>query len=148
MVILAAKSTDAHFEEAKRGFQLCGGGWFGELCLCGGFVSVVVKAFGAKCEFNRGVDHFCVWFPLFKGSRPDQPPNRYEVSPHLVPAMWRISCLNSDHKGHRKRKWSTVSTPFSHLHCVEDAAPITPRYRFNWQIPVRSWQRMAAWSIV
>ena len=26
MVILAAKSTDAHLEEAKRGFQLCEGG--------------------------------------------------------------------------------------------------------------------------
>lgn len=26
MVILAAKSTDAHFEEAKRGYQMCGAG--------------------------------------------------------------------------------------------------------------------------
>lgn len=74
---------------------------------------------------------------------PDQPPSKYEVSPHLGPANRWISCLKSDQ--HRKRKWSTVSTPFSHAHSVEDAAPIVPRYRLSLHIPVRSWHRIAAW---
>lgn len=59
LAILAAKSTDAQFEEAKLG----GGGsavW-GRLvlrvmfvCTYEGFISVVVKSCGAKCESNRG----------------------------------------------------------------------------------------------
>ncbi len=75
----------------------------------------------------------------------DQPPSRYEVSPHLGPASLRISYLKSDHKEHRKRKLSSVSTPFSHLQSVEGAAPIAPRYRFSLQVPVRSWHRITAW---
>ena len=74
MVILAAKSTDAHFGVAERGFSFVGAGgvgehssWFLELRLCGGFVFAVVKSSGIQRKSNSGVDHFCVWFPLFKG---------------------------------------------------------------------------------
>ncbi len=95
--------------------------------------ALIISVFGV--HFSKGA---FFWVP-------DQLLNRYEVSPHLVPAIWRISCLNSNHKGHQKRKWSTVFTSFLHLHFVEDVAPITPRYQLNWQIPVRSWRRMAAW---
>ena len=35
---------------------------------------------------------------------PDQPPSKYDVSPHLGPASRRTSCLKSDHREHQKRK--------------------------------------------
>lgn len=74
MVILAAKSTDAHLEEAKRGFQPCEGGqgwWsfgrFWRLCLRGGFVSVVVKSCGAKCKSNLALMISVSGFHFSKG---------------------------------------------------------------------------------
>ena len=76
MIIPAAKSTNAHFENAKRGLELCvwadrvGGRWVGSgSYICAEDSSLLsFKSCGTKCESKSGVDHFCVWFPLFKGS--------------------------------------------------------------------------------
>lgn len=38
---------------------------FSELRLFGGFVSVVVESCSTKCKLNNGIDHLCVWSPLF-----------------------------------------------------------------------------------
>lgn len=62
-------------------------------------VALIISAFGFHFSNN----------PSFEGR--DQPPNKYEVSPHLVPANRLIFELCSDHNEQRKRKWSTVSTP-------------------------------------
>ena len=62
-------------------------------------VALIISMFGFHFSNN----------PSFEG--PDQPPNKYEVSPHLDPANRLISDLCSDHNKQRKRKWSTVSTP-------------------------------------
>lgn len=155
MVILAAKSTYAPFRDVKRrisrvglaavrigsGSYVCAKGSPRlssslEVLRAGPIVALITSVFGF--HFSNG--------PSFRAS--DQPPSKYEVSPHLGSASRRISCLKSDHKEHRKRKWSTVSTLFSHLHSVEDAAPIVPRYRLKLQIPVRGRHRIAACVLV
>ena len=75
---------------------------------------------------------------------PNQPPSKYKVSLYLGPTSWRIFYLKFDHKKQRKWKWSTVSTLFLHMHFVEDAASILPRYQLNLQISICSWHKIAA----
>ena len=122
MIILSAKSTEALCGGSSEGCwqslahkrpQLRKGGFGVELgevpsprlslsrlvFTANWMVVLIISAFGFHFSNNPSVEG------------PDQPPNRYEVSPHLDPANRLLSDLCSDHNEQRKRKWSTVSTP-------------------------------------
>ncbi len=61
---------------------------FSELRLFGGFVSVVVESCSTKCKFNNGIDHLCVWFPLFVDvvvSRSPEMPTGLSFDPQQLP---------------------------------------------------------------
>ena len=108
MVILVAKSTDAHLEEVKRGVSAVwrraglavvrvGSG--GHVC-AGNSLSLSLVVLSANLIVALIISVFGFHFskgPSFWG--PDQPPNRYEGSPHLGPANWRISRLMSRSEG-------------------------------------------------
>ncbi|KAJ0130578.1 Uncharacterized protein HZ326_26329 [Fusarium oxysporum f. sp. albedinis] len=71
------------------------------------------------------------------------PPRKNERLPIISRSTIRMCSRCSSHRGHRKRKWSTVSSSWPQSHVSVSTAPILCRYLLTRAIPVRSCTRMS-----
>jgi hypothetical protein len=71
------------------------------------------------------------------------PPRKNDRLPTISRSTIRMCSRCSSHRGHRKRKWSTVSSSWPQSHVSVSTAPILCRYLLTRAIPVRSCTRMS-----
>ena len=71
------------------------------------------------------------------------PPRKNERLPIISRSTIRMCSRCSSHRGHRKRKWSTVSSSWPQSHVSVSTAPILCRYLLTRAIPVRSCTSMS-----